>query len=132
MSWTVDRSPAPPHTNYPGLRAMSDRVMKVALIHHISGGNLGEDATIAAIREYISARWPHGEIACLRMVREDFAGELSWPLSHRTLDGSVSVSSNRQSTKKKLKSLVGRQPRLLKSLQMLYRIAKKSVAAVQE
>src|SRR6266481_5891017 len=115
MCWTVDRSPAAPRMNYPELRAMSDRAMKVALIHHIGGGNLGEDASIAAIREYVSARWPRGEIACLRMLRDDFAGELSWPLSHRTLDGKVSVSSKGQAIK-----------------QMLYRVAKKPVAAVKE
>jgi polysaccharide pyruvyl transferase WcaK-like protein len=111
---------------------MSDRPMKVALIHHIGGGNLGEDASIAAIREYISARWPHSEIACFRMLRDDFAGDLSWPMSHRALDGRVSVSSNWQRAKKKLKSLVRRQPRFLTSLQMLYRLAKKPVAAVRE
>jgi len=111
---------------------MSDRAMKVALVHHIGGGNLGEDASKAAIREYIGACWPQAEIACLRMLRDDFAGELSWPLSHRTLDGRVSVSSKRQAVKQKLKSLVERQRWLLKSLQRLYRLAKKPVATVQE
>ena len=111
---------------------MSDRAMKVAIIHHIGGGNLGEDATIAAVREYISAQWPHGEIACLRMLRDDFAGELSWPLSHRTLDGTAFVSSNGQAAKEKLKSLVGRRRRLLKALKVLYRIATKPVAAGEE
>src|SRR5215468_9715646 len=132
MRWTVDRCPAPPRMNYPELVAMSDREMKVALVHHLGGGNLGEDASIAAIREYLRARWPHAEIACLGMLRDDFRGELSWPLSHRTLDGKPSVSSKRQAVKQKLKSLVERQRWLLKSLQMLYRLAKKPVAAIQE
>jgi len=111
---------------------MSERAMKVAVIHHIGGGNLGEDVSIAAIREYISARWSHGEIACLRMLRDDLAGELSWPLSHRTLGGRVSVFSKRQGAKNKLRCLLGGQPQLLKLLQMLYRIAKKPVAAFRE
>ena len=111
---------------------MSDRAMKFALIHHVGGGNLGEDASITAVREYVHARWPDSEIKCLPMLRDDFAGELSWPLSHRTLDGKVPVSSQGQAIKQKLKSLVGTQRRILKSLQMLYRVAKKPVAAAQE
>src|SRR5690348_5674228 len=103
---TLDQCPIAPCMNYPELRAMSDRAMKVALIHHIGGGNLGEDASIAAIREYVRGRWPHCEIACLRMLRDDFAGELSWPLSHRTLDNRVAASTKGQLIKQKLKSLV--------------------------
>lgn len=111
---------------------MSDRAMKVALVYHIGCGNLGEDASIAAIREYVIARWPHAEFACLRMLRDDLAGEVSWPLSHRTLNGRVSVPSNLEGVRNNLKTSLDGHRWLFKFLRMLYRIEKNAVAAVQE
>ena len=45
-----------------------DRVTKrIGLLDHLGGGNLGDDATLAAVRQNIKSRWPEAEIIGLSM-----------------------------------------------------------------
>jgi polysaccharide pyruvyl transferase WcaK-like protein len=45
-----------------------DRVTKrIGLLDHVGGGNLGDDATLDAVRQNIKSRWPEAEIIGLSM-----------------------------------------------------------------
>jgi polysaccharide pyruvyl transferase WcaK-like protein len=44
---------------------------KIGLLHHVGGGNLGDDATLAAVAENIQRRWPNAEITALSMNPDD-------------------------------------------------------------
>lgn len=44
---------------------------KIALLHHVGGGNLGDDATLAAIADNIKRRSPNAEIVALSMNPRD-------------------------------------------------------------
>ena len=44
---------------------------KIALLHHIGSGNLGDDATVDAVMQNIRRRWPRTEICALSMNPED-------------------------------------------------------------
>lgn len=45
--------------------------MRVGLLNHIGGGNLGDEATFAAMIENIRARWPHAAICAFTMNPAD-------------------------------------------------------------
>jgi polysaccharide pyruvyl transferase WcaK-like protein len=44
---------------------------KIGLLHHIGGGNLGDDATLDAVARNIKLRWPNAEIVALSMNPDD-------------------------------------------------------------
>lgn len=111
---------------------MDSRSTKVALIHHILGGNLGEDASLAALRENLTRRNPNWEVVCLRIVHNDFPGKLSWPLSHRTLNSGKAALNKKETGRERLKSVLAKQPKALKSLQLIYRLGKQPVLWAQE
>jgi polysaccharide pyruvyl transferase WcaK-like protein len=55
--------------------ARIDRAMyadaKIGLLHHVGGGNLGDDATLDAVAGNIKRRWPNAEIVALSMNPDD-------------------------------------------------------------
>lgn len=44
---------------------------KIGLLHHVGGGNLGDDATVDAIADNIKRRWPNAEIVVFSMNPDD-------------------------------------------------------------
>ena len=44
---------------------------KIALLHHVGGGNLGDDATLDAVAGNIKRRWPNAEIVAFSMNPDD-------------------------------------------------------------
>ena len=44
---------------------------RVGLLHHVGGGNLGDDATQDAVSRNIKKRWPDVELIGLSMTPED-------------------------------------------------------------
>jgi polysaccharide pyruvyl transferase WcaK-like protein len=44
---------------------------KIVLLHHVGGGNLGDDATLDAVAGNIKRRWPNAEIVALSMNPDD-------------------------------------------------------------
>jgi polysaccharide pyruvyl transferase WcaK-like protein len=56
---------------------------KIALLHHVGGGNLGDDATLEAVAGNIRRRWPAAEIVAFSMNPDDTErrhGIKSYPL----------------------------------------------------
>lgn len=47
------------------------RATKIGLLHHVGGGNLGDDATLAAVAHNIRKRWPNTEIVAFSMNPDD-------------------------------------------------------------
>jgi len=57
--------------------------IKIGLFHHVGGGNLGDDATLAAVAENIKRRWPDARIVALSMNPRDTEtrhGIVSYPI----------------------------------------------------
>jgi polysaccharide pyruvyl transferase WcaK-like protein len=44
---------------------------RIGLLHHVGGGNLGDDATLDAVAGNIKRRWPNAEIVALSMNPDD-------------------------------------------------------------
>lgn len=44
---------------------------KIGLLHHVGGGNLGDDATVDAVADNIKRRWPSAEIVVFSMNPDD-------------------------------------------------------------
>jgi polysaccharide pyruvyl transferase WcaK-like protein len=44
---------------------------KIGLLHHVGGGNLGDDATLSAVADNIRRRWPNAEIVAFSMNPDD-------------------------------------------------------------
>src|SRR3979411_3073849 len=44
---------------------------KIGLLHHVGGGNLGDDASLDAVIHNIKSRWPEAEIFGFTMNPED-------------------------------------------------------------
>ena len=44
---------------------------KIGLLHHVGGGNLGDDATLNAVAGNIRRRWPNAEIVAFSMNPDD-------------------------------------------------------------
>src|SRR6266576_2675224 len=79
---------------------------RIGLVHHTSGGNLGDDGTLAAVMHNIKTRWPEAEIVGLGMLREDHIPPLTWPLSHKDENPSEHPHDAPTSLKNKIKTAV--------------------------
>ena len=108
---------------------MIPRFPTIAFLHHTAGGNLGDDATIAAIVHNIKARWPEAKIVGLPLVHEDPVRAMEFPFSHRIFDTPPSVRTT-ANLKAKIKAVV-RNNRVLSSLlRRLYTLANTAPKAV--
>ena|ERR1700724_549911 len=50
---------------------MTQSDTKIGLLQHVGGGNLGDDATLAAVAANIRRRWPNVEIVAFSMNPDD-------------------------------------------------------------
>src|SRR5215470_405127 len=105
---------------------------KVGLVHHINGGNLGEDATLAALMENITTRWPDAEIVGLAMVRDDPPRALTWPFSHKPANNDSASLQQKTTLKDKVQSLLPNNSLGFKFLKAIYGAVRCPVAAMLE
>ena len=59
---------------------------KIGLLHHVGGGNLGDDATLDAVARNITLRWPDAEMVALSMNPGDTErrhGIVSYPVRRK-------------------------------------------------
>jgi polysaccharide pyruvyl transferase WcaK-like protein len=59
---------------------------KIGLLHHVGGGNLGDDATLEAVAGNIRRRWPKAEIVAFSMNPDDIEarhGIMSHPIQRK-------------------------------------------------
>src|SRR5262249_38414197 len=66
---------------------MLRRAARIGLLHHVGGGNLGDDATLDAVMHNIKRRWPHAVMVVFSMNPSDTQqrhGIPSYPLRAKT------------------------------------------------
>jgi polysaccharide pyruvyl transferase WcaK-like protein len=70
-----------------GMGFMARTNAKIGLLHHVGGGNLGDDATLHVVTHNIKRRWPHAIITALSINPADTRkrhGIPSYPISTKT------------------------------------------------
>jgi polysaccharide pyruvyl transferase WcaK-like protein len=82
---------------------------KIALLHHVGGGNLGDDATLDTVARSIQCRKPGAVIAALTANPEDTRrrhGLTSYPLRARTWSFGYNPSKSEQTIAGTIKTLL--------------------------
>jgi polysaccharide pyruvyl transferase WcaK-like protein len=90
---------------------MKETTVKIGLLNHIGGGNLGDDATFDAVMQNIRIRWPHAEIHALTMNPEDTKlrhGVPSYPIRRQTWSISCNPPIRETTSKRILRSALSR------------------------
>jgi len=89
----------------------------IGLLHHMGGGNLGDDGTFAAVMQNIKSRWPTAAIVGLTMNPEDTQkrhGIPAYPIRQRTWSQGASSGSgsgsDTTSFKQKVKKALRKYP----------------------
>lgn len=96
---------------------------RIGLVHHMSGGNLGDDATLAAVMHNIEARWPDAEMVGFAMVYEDPRRAMTFPFSHKSLNAAPAPKENKATLKVKIKTAVTKNRFLYRLLKTIYTVA---------
>jgi polysaccharide pyruvyl transferase WcaK-like protein len=81
---------------------------KIGLLHHLGGGNLGDDATLDAVAENIKRRWPTAEIVAFSMNPDDTArrhGIMSHPIRRKGWSVGYKHAAGKASFKEAAKAL---------------------------
>lgn len=95
---------------------------KIGLLHHMGGGNLGDDGTLDAVLQSIRNRWANAEVIGLSMNPDDTLkrhGIVSYPIRQRTWGlGSVFVN-NRATFKEHAKAVLRGYPLLFQFLKAI-------------
>jgi polysaccharide pyruvyl transferase WcaK-like protein len=102
---------------------MTQEYRQIGVVHHMDGGNLGEDASVLGIVECIKARRPEARIVGLPMVRQDNTRALEPPFSHRSVEDDSPSSHHRMTFKSKVKFFVINTPIIFKTLKALHTLA---------
>jgi polysaccharide pyruvyl transferase WcaK-like protein len=90
---------------------------RIGLLHHMGGGNLGDDGTLEAVLQNIRSRWPDSEIVGFSMNPDDTYkrhGIVSYPIRQRTWNLGNTPVDNGVTTKQRVKAALSRYPSLLK------------------
>ena len=101
---------------------------KIGLLHHMGGGNLGDDASLAAVMQNIKTRWPDAEFVGFSMNPGDTLkrhGIVTYPIRAQTWGLGAKPNSNddRPSFKNKVKIALGKHPLLFRLLKATYALA---------
>jgi polysaccharide pyruvyl transferase WcaK-like protein len=95
---------------------------RIGLLHHMGGGNLGDDGTLDAVLQNIRSRWPDSEIVGLSMNPDDTHkrhGIVSYPIRQRTWNlGNTSVNHG-TNIKQRAKAALSKYPSILKLVKAL-------------
>jgi polysaccharide pyruvyl transferase WcaK-like protein len=100
--------------------------MRIALLNHIGGGNLGDDATVDAVIQNIRTRWPQAEICAITMNPADTEkrhGVAAYPVRAQTWDVASGPPKHESSLKTALKMSVIRWKPLVRLLKGVKSIA---------
>ena len=98
---------------------------RIALLHHVGGGNMGDEATLEAVAGNIRQRWPNAEIIALSMNPDDTErrhGIKSYPLRRKGWSIGYTAAEAGGSLKAKVKALTRKYKigfRLLKAMNSL-------------
>jgi polysaccharide pyruvyl transferase WcaK-like protein len=107
---------------------------KIGLLHHIGGGNLGDDATQAALLQNIRRRWPHAQIFGFSMNPEDTLrrhGIPSYAIRRTTWAlGYTAAVENEVTFKSKTKGLLSQCPPFLKLIKLVNTVAVRTPRAL--
>jgi polysaccharide pyruvyl transferase WcaK-like protein len=104
---------------------------KICLLHHVGGGNLGDDATLAAVAENIKQRWPAAEIIGLSMNPHDTA-KRHGIMSHAIRRKGWSIGNKSPKAEMSLKGTVKALARKYKGILYLLNAAKLAVSLPSE
>jgi polysaccharide pyruvyl transferase WcaK-like protein len=106
---------------------------KIGLLHHIGGGNLGDDATQAALLQNIRRRWPGARMFGFSMNPEDTLkrhGIPSYAIRQTTWAVGYTPVENAVNFKSKTKGLLGKCPPLLKLITLVNTVTIKTPRAL--
>jgi polysaccharide pyruvyl transferase WcaK-like protein len=105
------------------MQTNSDRI---ALLQHVGGGNLGDDATLDTVRQQIQRRWPNAYIAALTVNPSDTIKRHklpSYPLRTAPWSFGPGGDGGGRSWRKSLSSLKRKHPTLLFLPRLAYKLA---------
>lgn len=102
---------------------MAHAPKRIGLVHHMSGGNLGDDATLAAVKHNIETRWPDAEIVGFAMVYEDAGRAMTFPFSHKSRNDAPAKLESKATLKVKIKTAVTKNRFLYRLLKTIYTVA---------
>jgi polysaccharide pyruvyl transferase WcaK-like protein len=109
---------------------------RIALLHHVSGANLGDGATIDAVVQNIRSRWPAAVIMGLSMNPEDTArrhGIPSYPIRQKTWGFGIPIREEEPGARAKIKIALRRYETVLKLLKVINAfVVKAPLAFVRE
>lgn len=109
---------------------------KIGLLDHLGGGNLGDDATLAAVMQNIKIRWPDAQIFGFTMNPGDTQtrhGIPSYPIRKETWTPGFAVQDGKLIFKEKLKAAAGKHGLLFKILKAIYGVVyRKPINLVKE
>jgi polysaccharide pyruvyl transferase WcaK-like protein len=92
---------------------------KIALLHHIGGGNLGDDATLDVVIHNIKRRWPHAVLTALSMSPDDTEkrhGIPAYPLRTKTWSFGYKPVQAKVSLKETVRTLASKSKFLFRLL----------------
>jgi polysaccharide pyruvyl transferase WcaK-like protein len=96
--------------------------VKIGLLHHIGGGNLGDDATQDAVMQNIARRWPNAELFAFSANPQDTRerhGIPSYPVARRTWSLGYRMPSSEDTLKGRTKGNLRRYPFLFSILRAI-------------
>jgi polysaccharide pyruvyl transferase WcaK-like protein len=84
---------------------------KIGLLHHVGGGNLGDDATLDVVAHSIKRRWPHAVVVALSINPGDTQkrhGIPSYPIRTKTWNFGYERARTEANLKESLKALASK------------------------
>jgi polysaccharide pyruvyl transferase WcaK-like protein len=107
---------------------MSGLNKTIALLEHLGGGNLGDDATVEAVMQNIKRRWPDSVVYGLSMNPADTElrhGITSYPIRRQTWTlGAARVTQEADDkTSRKIKRAIQRYPLIFKVTRFFHTLA---------
>ena len=115
--------PVPERQFAPPPRAVQPKPKKIGLLEHMGGGNLGDDATVAAVMQNLRLRWPDVEIYGFSMNTEDTTlrhGIPAYPIRRRSWSQTKGGPAEKAAVRGSLKTALARAPRLLKMVKAIH------------
>ena len=99
---------------------------KIGLLDHLGGGNLGDDATLAAVMHNIKTRWPDAVVIGLTLNPKDTQtrhGIPTYAIRTKTWDLGYRIVRSEVTCKDKLKSVVSKYRSLFSLVRAIYTVA---------
>jgi polysaccharide pyruvyl transferase WcaK-like protein len=115
--------PVPERQFAPPAGTAQPKPKKIGLFEHMGGGNLGDDATVAAVMQNLRLRWPDAEIYGFSMNTEDTTlrhGIPSYPIRRCSWSQTKGGSAEKAAVRGSLKTALVRVPHLLKMVKAIH------------